>query len=224
MSFICNLKFFDVNVKIMRVLGVWHDASANFLKTKVFFAVHVFLSLIFIALEITFIFTKVHYVERLKTVGIATFHILCVIKMFNAIRVDKDLQTALKIVTRKTMTAKNFCFDENLEDIERAFNNYETKANILCLLMLAGFVGISQTSLVVSYISVLAKTFYTNDLNTTRTAPYNHYPLLDWSDQKSFVLEAAAQGYFIMYMTFNFVCKFPIQKIMQVIYLGALQA
>lgn len=190
-------QFFAISVKVMRILGVWYDEKTNTIQAILFLTSHSLLIATLLTLEFLFVFVTTDYVERIKTIGIVTFHMICVIKVANAIRVEKHMQNALKLL---------MAFEKKIEFDGR----YRKMANRFCFLLLILFVIVSQSSLIVSYINALTKTSTECAFNVSkivRVMPYNHYHLLDVDETLNFVIEAVLQGYSIMFMTFCFICK-----------------
>lgn len=172
------MQFFEISVQVMRVLGVWYDANTKYAKAISFLACHTILAATLVILELTFMFVSNDYNERIKTVGIVTFHVICIAKVANAIRVEKRMQVVLKLI--ESMRFK------------------KDGANRCCFLMLVVFVFVSQMSLIVSYFNALI----------VRVMPYNHHHLLDMNNTLYFTIETLLQGYCIMFVTFTFVCNY----------------
>lgn len=207
-----NPKFFDVSVKVMRVLGIWYDRNTNVPNALLFLCVHLIVILTLVILELIFVFVSMDYIECIKTIGIINFHVICVIKIINSIRVEKRLQKALELIMRNSMRFEMFFPNEDVKqkkiaEMKKKFESYQSTANYFCFLMLTLFILVSQSSLVVSYINALTKTSVQSGNGTAGVMPYNHYHLLDTSKRRNFVIESLFQAYAIMYMTFTFICE-----------------
>lgn len=186
------MQFFEVSVTVMRVLGVWYDENTKFAKALLFLGCHTLLVATLMVLEIIFVFVSTDYNERIKSVGIITFHLICVCKVANAIRVEKWMQEALKLLNRDFKPHFPLVYQKH-------FERSKNTANRLCFVLLILFVIVSQTSLVVSYFNALT--------NVAKVMPYNHHHLFDVNKTLNFTLETLLQGYIIMFMTFCFICN-----------------
>lgn len=209
--------FFDIIVSMLRVLGMWFDKRTNIILSKCLLLIHILMAVLFVLLEFLFIFTTTDYIERIKSAGAITYHVLCICKALNALRTSKVLHRCLTMLKRE-----NFVFDDFIDNyhdkvqrqrINLCVERFKRDANRFCISLLIIFVTVSHCSIFASYFGALSRTFGRSENASIATQfvpamPYNHYHILDLSNRRNFVIETLLQAYVIVYLTSNFVCKY----------------
>lgn len=211
-----TFSFFSVITKILRAIGMWYDETTDIYKSVLFVSIHLLGACGLVTLEWLYFFTSTDYVERAKTVSAVAYHILCIVKIVNSLRVNKQFRNAVRLLIRGSRTFDSFYFeqDKNKPQLIKAktcFNSFWKTANRHSIFILTAFIGVANSSILFSYANALANTTTEHDdvLNVTRIVgviPYNHYHLLDLSSKTNFFIETFGQFYIITYLTFSFLC------------------
>lgn len=213
--------YFAVITKILRAIGMWYDENTNMFKSVLFVSTHLLAAFGLVTLEWVYFFTCTDYVEGAKTVSAIAYHTLCIVKIINSLRAEKDFRNALRLLIRGNNTFESFYFEQDKDKREMmkariTFNSFWKIANRNSIFILIAFTGVANSSILFSYANALTKTTTEHDdvLNVTRIVgviPYNHYHLLDLSNKMNFFIEAFGQFYIITYLTFSFLCM-PVQQ------------
>lgn len=203
--------FFANLTSILRMIGVWYDEDTNYSIYILFISVHLVMAVTLVVLEWVFVLTTADYMERAKSISAATYHSLCVIKILNSLRVNRDSRDALKLLTRTSLIFENSYFEQKKNNDQ--IKKIKKVANRNSFFILTTFLSVAGSSIFFSYLNALAKTYSEDDVLRNVTIivgelPYNHYHLLDLSTKTHFLIEMFGQAYIITYLTLSFLCRF----------------